>query len=592
MSRGELKISRWLEAFYEQNSNLTTLPGNAVLADVNGDGNYNLVITDIKLEKNRSRMRVYKGTSSIDIALPDVPSCVISFYTDELEPRIPAVAVACGCSLFIHKNNKPFFKFQLPSYPAVPQETDAWKKLFEAKADSSEKPIEDLLKDLSNVPFNSLSNKSQELLTTSKSRIPDIIKKSKLSDIVINYPITCMSSLKRNSNDKYEVSCPVLANEAGNVYILDPQTFTILHQANADRLKVTPVSIKTTGTLAVDFRIIVACREGHLCVLRRNWLEGKNIIQMNTNIVDFIITPEDNFIVVATTDKMLNCFTKRGQRLWTLKLPQIITCLCLVQIEHIRVNLFGVGLDSGLIQLYQGRKLIDQTNVSDAPSVILFGPLGQEEHALSIVTKAGTVIFRILKRTADFTVSSSENVPQFQSKPLPLPKRSKLFLEHSMREREAALEIHQSFQKDLLKLRLDVAKSLLQYKSNENEIANFKGQLKLSAQVRGIGTKFTVIFTLENLESNKPISGISMILHTKPDYYICSTNRILIPLLLPVSSYKARVGIQEVINEGQVPSKIGEMCVIRVFIMNENKTQTQPLLTATVAIPYTDSSLV
>lgn len=85
----DLKISRWLEAFYEQNINLTTLPGNAVLSDVNGDGNYNLVITDLNLDKNRSKMRVYKGTSSVEINLPDVPNSVISFYTDELEPRLP-----------------------------------------------------------------------------------------------------------------------------------------------------------------------------------------------------------------------------------------------------------------------------------------------------------------------------------------------------------------------------------------------------------------------------------------------------------------------------------------------------------------------
>lgn len=52
---------------------------------------------------------------------------------------------------------------------------------------------------------------------------------------------------------------------------------------------------------------------------------------------------------------------------------------------------------------------------------------------------AGTVIFRILKRTADFSLNTEDNVPQIQNKPLPLPKRSKLFLEQSMRERQNAL---------------------------------------------------------------------------------------------------------------------------------------------------------
>lgn len=56
-----------------------------------------------------------------------------------------------------------------------------------------------------------------------------------------------------------------------------------------------------------------------------------------------------------------------------------------------------------------------------------------------LLIAAGTVLFRILKRTADFNLNTENNVPQIQNKPLPLPKRSKLFLEQSMRERQNAL---------------------------------------------------------------------------------------------------------------------------------------------------------
>lgn len=50
----------------------------------------------------------------------------------------------------------------------------------------------------------------------------------------------------------------------------------------------------------------------------------------------------------------------------------------------------------------------------------------------------GTVVFRILKRTAEFQLNEIDNLPLFQSKPLPLPKRSKLFLEQSLREKNTA----------------------------------------------------------------------------------------------------------------------------------------------------------
>lgn len=43
-------------------------------------------------------------------------------------------------------------------------------------------------------------------------------------------------------------------------------------------------------------------------------------------------------------------------------------------------------MKTGVIQLYHGKKCVDQTTVPDSPSVITFGQMGQEEHVLSIVT--------------------------------------------------------------------------------------------------------------------------------------------------------------------------------------------------------------
>jgi hypothetical protein len=69
--------------------------------------------------------------------------------------------------------------------------------------------------------------------------------------------------------------------------------------------------IKTTGMFDVEFRIVVACRENSVCVLRRGWLEGRSVVQLTDNIVDMILIPGDNFIVIATSSKLLHCYTKR-----------------------------------------------------------------------------------------------------------------------------------------------------------------------------------------------------------------------------------------------------------------------------------------
>lgn len=53
----------------------------------------------------------------------------------------------------------------------------------------------------------------------------------------------------------------------------------------------------------------------------------------------------------------------------------------------------------------------------------------------------GAINFKILKRTAGFKLNDSDmnSNPVQQTKPLPIPKRSKLFLEQSMRERQNAI---------------------------------------------------------------------------------------------------------------------------------------------------------
>lgn len=153
----------------------------------------------------------------------------------------------------------------------------------------------------------------------------------------------------------------------------------------------------------MEYRIVAACREGHVCVLRRGWLEGKSIIQLTTDIVDMVIKPGDNFIILATTDKMLHCYTKRvriftltfrlithyilqGQRLWSAKMINSVSCLSLVTLNHLSTHLVAVGLKGGSIHLYQGRHPVDYTSVPDTPSVITFGQLGQEEHVMVVIT--------------------------------------------------------------------------------------------------------------------------------------------------------------------------------------------------------------
>ncbi|KAK5645322.1 hypothetical protein RI129_006622 [Pyrocoelia pectoralis] len=585
MSKTELNTSRWLEAHSDRSAGLTTLPKNLLLANVCGDGDYRLVLVDVNFNEDVSaRLKVYKGTMLCsDQSLPDVPCALISFYVDNIQPKLPVLGVACGSDLLIYKNNKPFYKFSVPPLPISALEEDVWQKLCLA----TDEPYEKIVEALESIPFSELSGRSQMLLTLPPSDIENYVYKYQNVELRRTCPITCMTTLYRNSEESTSISYPVLATEFGQLYILDSQTFTILHEARVSNTKATPSIVVAAGRYEVEFRILVACRERYVTLIRKNWLEGKNLLQTTASIVDMILMPGDKFVCIATSDKMLNCYSRRGNKLWTVEMAQTITCLSLLSLQHLSLSLIAVGMQGGSIQLYHSRHPVDYIPAPDTPSAITFGRMGQEEHVMVIITLGGTMNFKILKRTADFGLNQDTGIsPTIQSKPLPLPKRSKLFLEQSLREKQNPMDMHQSFQQDLIRLRLTSARTLLQINSDQSGIGNTKEQIKLSAQVLGLGPKFTLILTLENMNPEKALIQLSAIFHCNPENYQLSLYVLPIPLIPPGLTYKIHNRVVECINENLPRDETQGNNTIRVFIVR--REQIQPVLAATINMPPTD----
>jgi len=57
------------------------------------------------------------------------------------------------------------------------------------------------------------------------------------------------------------------------------------------------------------------------------------------------------------------------------------------------------------------------------------------------------------------TVTTTTGPPPEQDIPLNVPKKTKLYVEQTQREREKAPDIHRAFQRDLCKLRLTTARA-------------------------------------------------------------------------------------------------------------------------------------
>ena len=76
------------------------------------------------------------------------------------------------------------------------------------------------------------------------------------------------------------------------------------------------------------------------------------------------------------------------------------------------------------------------------------GPYGREDNTLVCVHGKGALTIKIWRRTADIeSMHPISGPPPEQDVPLPVPKKTKLYVEQTQRERDHAPAMHRTFQR-------------------------------------------------------------------------------------------------------------------------------------------------
>lgn len=104
---------------------------------------------------------------------------------------------------------------------------------------------------------------------------------------------------------------------------------------------------------------------------------------------------------------------------------------------------------------------------------------------------------------------------------LAIPKKTKIFIEQTVRERENATAIHNIFQSELWRMRLEAAKVTVDIlKTGDSTFSgDFHTPMKLLALVDGLGPDFLLTVTLENISATKVVTNLSVLLHANPEHY-------------------------------------------------------------------------
>ncbi len=138
-----------MSAYYDPVAGINSHSQTIELTDIFADGDYKFIAANFGLNKSDLKLKVFKGASLIkENNLVDSATAVLSFYMDNLQPRVPgklntkglcgllslswfwviAIAVASGSALYIYKNLRPSFQFTLPGLEVSDVEKEIWAK--------------------------------------------------------------------------------------------------------------------------------------------------------------------------------------------------------------------------------------------------------------------------------------------------------------------------------------------------------------------------------------------------------------------------------------------------------------------------------
>jgi len=566
--------SPWLDAWHDPVAGMTAFSSFMCLADLHADGDHRLILVDLK-----KRIRIYKGTTiQWEQKLLDVPCAVQCFYHEVASPPIPTLAVASGHQVFIYRYMRPYLKFTIPMIEIDAVEQEVWQDMQKESID-----IRTAYEKLNQARENGtmLSNISIDFLAMEDSdQQTEFVKKNAEGLKSQHTSITCMEVLRLNMDEPTGVSMLVLGTENKMVYILDSSALNIATKVELDAV---PSFISVLGLYEVEYRITVACRDGNIYTIKNGQVLS-TVIELETQPVGLV--RYDKNIYVGCMDNVIHSFHFKGKKNHSIYLPCPISCMSMLVITKARVaKALAVATNNGEVRLYNGKHLICITKTNDVVTGMKLGTFGREEGSMVLSFKSGALMVKILQRNANLEVSSTTpGPPPEQDIPLDVPKKTKLYVEQTNREREQAIDMHRTFQRDLCKLRLSTARAYVNLLgAGHGPMSSMGGtQVRLNAQVVGMGPEFKIAARVQNAGVHA-LYDVPLMATTNPTLYRLLKPCSYLPILVPQQVYIVEIPIICCNENGGTDS-------VRIFLCAQNTNV--PIISAIVNMPISEPPLI
>ncbi|GAX73330.1 hypothetical protein CEUSTIGMA_g784.t1 [Chlamydomonas eustigma] len=524
----------WLDAWNDPVAGISAYTSCICTCDLLGDGDFRLVVAD-----QDRKLKVWKGTQkAADHALLDAPVAIASFVSELTAPRLPSLAVASGAHIYIYRNLRPYYKFTLPPEDVNTEEQDLWHKAM-----AREMVVGDVVAELTNLQDTGvlLTSRSLQLMNIGDAdKKVEYIEHWQGQPLVATTFITCMDTIKMVVDEPDAVSCLVVGTESGRILVMNPQGTGVVKNI---WLGVTPAFMAIHGEYEVAYKISVAARDGKMYIIR-NGDVSQSIIQLESPAVGLSRMNLD--VMVGCMNNTVHCYRPEGPKSYSIYLPDRIISMQRLEVKNARMSkCLLVALGNGEVRIYFGKHLSWTHSVPSPVTGLWFGRYGREDNTLIIVTKNGALEIKILPRTANLESSGGPaGPPPEQEIPLQIPKKTRLYVEQTQREREQAADMHRTFQRDLAKLRLTTARSYVKVLTDGQGAAAFTSSANLSLQlaVQGLGPRFKLIMTVRN-DGASHVRDVPVLLLYNEGLYNVARRQFTVPVLVPTISYSMEIGV-------------------------------------------------
>jgi Bardet-Biedl syndrome 1 protein len=315
------------------------------------------------------------------------------------------------------------------------------------------------------------------------------------------------------------------------------------------------------------------------------------VIELETQPCGLVLLEKS--LLVGCMDQIIHSFHFKGKKNYSIYLPEAISNMELLKLQRIKSQrALIVSLANGEIRLYNRKHLIHSLKANTASqsglysetiTALRFGPYGREEASLILAYKSGALTIKMLQRSADLEVTNTvPGPPPEQDIPLNVPKKTKLYVEQTQRERDQAIDMHRIFQRDLCKLRLNTARNFVKVITDgQGPLSSTGGtSLRLDAKVAGLGPIFKLRLSLKNT-GLKALFDVPVTFSFNHAIYRMKEEGLVskIPILVPGLEYTFEVEVECI-------DQLGAADQIRVFICNPKSIV--PAISAIVNMPMSE----